>query len=270
MAYGKAIELFLVDGVPDGLITAELSNWNGKAIKIPRTDVISCKRDDIADVGVYFLFCETEKGIDSVYIGEAENILERLKQHIHEYDKDKEKYYWSTAVAITGRDLNKALIRYLEDKFVQYARNCKQYEVLTKNTFSNTVLKDSQIAIMEEFIDHSKTLISVLGYKVFTERHEINIPPTEILYCKGGGAEAKGYYSTGGFTVLADSTISDHEVESFKTRVKGYYELKRKLEENRVIDGRKFTVDYEFNSPSAAAAVVLGRSANGKKEWNIQ
>ena len=44
MAYGKAIELFLVDGDANGLITAELSNWNGKAIKIPRTDVKDCNR----------------------------------------------------------------------------------------------------------------------------------------------------------------------------------------------------------------------------------
>ena len=35
MAYGKAIELFLVNGTADSLITAELSNWNGKAIKYP-------------------------------------------------------------------------------------------------------------------------------------------------------------------------------------------------------------------------------------------
>lgn len=33
MAYGKSIELFLVNGTADSLITAELSNWNGKAIK---------------------------------------------------------------------------------------------------------------------------------------------------------------------------------------------------------------------------------------------
>ena len=35
MSYGKSIELFLVNGSADCLITAELSNWNGKAIKIP-------------------------------------------------------------------------------------------------------------------------------------------------------------------------------------------------------------------------------------------
>jgi hypothetical protein len=29
----------------------------------------------------------------------------------------------------------------------------------------------------------------------------------------------------------------------------------------------RFTQDYSFSSPSTAAAVVLGRSANGRIEW---
>lgn len=58
MAYGKSIELFLVNGTADSLITAELSNWNGKAIKIPRIEVSACNRDDIKQAGVYFLFCK--------------------------------------------------------------------------------------------------------------------------------------------------------------------------------------------------------------------
>ena len=66
MAYGKAIELFLVDGDANGLVTAELSNWNGKAIKIPRTDVKDCTRHDITEAGVYFLFCQEDDGSDSV------------------------------------------------------------------------------------------------------------------------------------------------------------------------------------------------------------
>ena len=58
MIYGKAIELFLVNGTAESLITAELSNWNGKAIKIPRTEVNTCNREDIKGVGVYFLICQ--------------------------------------------------------------------------------------------------------------------------------------------------------------------------------------------------------------------
>ena len=60
MAYGKSIELFLANGTADSLITAELSNWNGKAIKISRIEVSDCKRDDIKGAGVYFLFCKEE------------------------------------------------------------------------------------------------------------------------------------------------------------------------------------------------------------------
>lgn len=165
MAYGKTIELFLVNGVADSLITAELSNWNGKALKIPRIEVAACNRDDITQAGVYFLFCKEDDGSDSVYIGEAENVKDRLVQHIRDYTSEKEKYYWNTAVIFIGRDLNKALIRYLENRFVEIARNCKRYTVLTKNTYRNTVMKESQIAVMEEFVDNVKILINTLGTK---------------------------------------------------------------------------------------------------------
>ncbi len=48
--YGKSIELFLVNGTADSIVTAELSNWNGKAIKIPRIEVANCKRADLTEV----------------------------------------------------------------------------------------------------------------------------------------------------------------------------------------------------------------------------
>ena len=162
MAYGKSIELFLVNGTADSLIIAELSNWNGKAIKIPRIEVSSCDRDDITQAGVYFLFCKEDDGSDSVYIGEAENVKDRLVQHLRDYQSEKEKYYWSTAVVFIGRDLNKALIRYLENRFVEIARASKRYLVLTKNTYRNTVMKESQVAVMEEFVDNVKILINAL------------------------------------------------------------------------------------------------------------
>ena len=98
MAYGKSIELFLANGTADSLIIAELSNWNGKAIKIPRIEVLNCSREDFSQAGVYFLFCKEDDGSDSVYIGEAENVKERLVQHIRDYQSEKEKYYWNTAV----------------------------------------------------------------------------------------------------------------------------------------------------------------------------
>ena len=266
MAYGKAIELFLVNGTAESLITAELSNWNGKAIKIPRTEVSSCERDDIKGVGVYFLICQEDDGTDSVYIGEAENVLDRLTQHLRDFHSGKEKYYWNTAVIFVGRDLNKALIRYLENRFVEIAKECGRYTVLTKNTYKNTVLKEAQIASMEEFIDNVKILINTLGYKVLVPVPKAN-DETIYLYCKGSGASAKGFVSAGGFTVLEGSAVSDHTVPSLETKGKSYYNLRNALIKDGTISDRVFTRDYEFKAPSAASAVILGHTSNGNVDW---
>ena len=266
MAYGKAIELFLVNGTADSLITAELSNWNGKAIKIPRTEVSGCNRDDVKGAGDYFLICQEDDGTDSVYIGEAENVQDRLVQHLREYQSGKEKYYWNTAVIFVGRDLNKALIRYLENRFVEIARECGRYAVLTKNTYKNTVMKESQIASMEEFIDNVKILINTLGYKVLVPAPKAT-DDTVYLYCKGSGASATGFVSIGGFTVLKGSVISDHTVPSLETGGKSYFNLRNALVRDGVIDERIFMHDYEFNAPSAASAVVLGHTSNGNVDW---
>ena len=266
MAYGKAIELFLVNGTAESLITAELSNWNGKAIKIPRTEVLSCDRDDIKGVGVYFLICQEEDGADSVYIGEAENVLDRLTQHLRDFQAGKEKYYWNTAVTFVGRELNKALIHYLENRFVEIAKECGRYSILTKNTYKNTVLKEAQVASMEEFIDNVKILINTLGYKVLMPVPKAT-SETVYLYCKGSGAQAKGFISAGGFTVTKGSLVSDHTVPSFEIRGKNYYNLRNALIRDGVIEERAFVRDYEFNAPSAASAVILGRTSNGNDDW---
>lgn len=269
MAYGKTIELFLVHGTAESLVTAELSNWNGKALKIPRTQVADCDREDMKGAGVYFLMCQEDDGTDSVYIGEAENIKERLAQHLRDYQAGKEKYYWNTAVVFVGRDLNKALIRYLENRLVEIAKECGRYGILTKSTYKNTILKESQIASMEEFIDNVKILLNTLGYKVLVPAPKAT-EETIYLYCRGSNASAKGFMSTGGFTVLKGSMVSDHMVPSFESKGQNYFALRNTLEHEGVIQGRVFTRDYEFSAPSAASAVVLGRTSNGNIDWKTE
>lgn len=274
MAYGKSIELFLVNGSADSLITAELSNWNGKAIKIPRIEVAACTRDDITQAGVYFLFCKGDDGSDSVYIGEAENVKDRLIQHLRDYQSDKEKYYWNTAIIFVGRDLNKALIRYLENRFVEIARNCKRYIVLTKNTYRNTVMKESQIAVMEEFVDNVKILISALGYKVLegvnnpvvSQVNQTNSDKEEVkLHLERniknvGKVEADGNRTSEGFVVLQGSHIAlvdDNTIPAI---------LKEKRAKANIVEGI-LQEDMLFSSPSYAAMFVIGKSANGLTSW---
>ena len=269
MAYGKSIELFLVNGTADSLIIAELSNWNGKAIKIPRIEVSACNRDDISRAGVYFLFCKEDDGSDSVYIGEAENVKDRLVQHLRDYQSEKEKYYWSTAVVFIGRDLNKALIRYLENRFVEIARASKRYLVLTKNTYRNTVMKESQIAVMEEFVDNVKILINALGYKVLEPFAQVDSSTAavddELLYITSGSVNATGKVTSEGFVVFAGATLN--EKTSVKSLSAGMQKQRQKLLDSSKVDDLVTTEDILFSSSSAAADFILGYSVSGPRSW---
>ncbi len=267
MAYGKSIELFLANGTADSLITAELSNWNGKAIKIPRIEVSDCKRSDIKGAGVYFLFCKEEDDSDSVYIGESESVHERLLQHLRDYSAENEKFYWTTAVIFLGRDLNKALIRYLEDRFVQIARESKRYKVLTKNTYGKTVMKESQTAAMEEFIDNVKVLINALGYKVLEPTVQ-NVPGStheEVLYLNMGNAKATGIVTTEGFVLFAGATVNEKTSE--KSLSKGAVSLRKKHFDAGRVKDLTTTEDIIFSSSSAAADFVTGYSVSGPANW---
>lgn len=272
MAYGKSIELFLVNGTADSLIIAELSNWNGKAIKIPRIEVSSCNRDDITQAGVYFLFCKEDDGSDSVYIGEAENVKDRLVQHLRDYQSEKEKYYWSTAVVFIGRDLNKALIRYLENRFVEIARASKRYLVLTKNTYRNTVMKESQVAVMEEFVDNVKILINALGYKVLEPFAQVDSTTAavddELLYITSGTVNATGKVTAEGFVVFAGATLN--EKMSVKSLSAGMQKQRLKLFDSSKVDNLVTTEDILFSSSSAAADFILGYSVSGPRTWKTK
>ena len=272
MIYGKVIELFLVNGTADSLITAELSNWNGKAIKIPRIEVASCARDDITQAGVYFLFCKEDNGMDSVYIGEAENVKERLVQHLRDYQLEKEKYYWSVAVIFIGRDLNKALIRYLENRFVEIARKSKRYLVLTKNTYRNTVMKESQIAVMEEFVDNVKILINALGYKVLEPLVQVDSQVSNIddetLFITSGTVNATGKVTIEGFGVFAGSTVN--EKTSTKSLSDGMQKQRQNLFDVGKVKNLIITEDLLFSSSSAAADFILGYSVSGPRTWKTK
>ena len=272
MAYGKSIELFLVNGSADSLITAELSNWNGKALKIPRIEVASCSRDDITQAGVYFLFCKEDDGSESVYIGEAENVKERLVQHLRDYQSDKEKYYWNTAVIFIGRDLNKALIRYLENRFVEIARSSKRYVVLTKNTYRNTVMKESHIAVMEEFVDNVKILINALGYKVLEPVLQADpggAAEDDMLFSiNTASASARGRETSEGFVLLKGSTVN--EKTSIKSLSAGMIKLRDKHFSEGKVENLTTTEDILFSSSSAAADFVLGYSVSGPVTWKAK
>ncbi len=264
--FGKTIKLFLLDGIPNGRMTGELSNWTGKAYRIPRTRVKDCAdREELLTTGVYLLFGKSDEaeGKDIVYIGEAENIYKRLLQHLNEKD------YWNEAIVFISKDdnLNKAHIKYLENRLHQLAVKINRYIVKNSNTPTLPSISEPDQAEMEEFLENLKMLVNILGFKVFEDiREEQNNLHTSIkLKIQAArGANAVGEQTSDGFVVLKGSEIAESTTQSFP---KGFKKLRDKLIEDQVVVNNRFEKDYLFSSPSAAAAVVMGRSANGLTEW---
>ncbi len=199
------------------------------------------------------------------YIGEAENVYSRLVQHI------SEKEFWNEAVVFISKDenLNKAHIKYLESRLYELAVNTARYEIQNGNTPTKSSISESDQAEMEEFIEYVCMLVNAMNFKVFEPLVKDKDSDAEELYLKGArGAAGRGKRVSDGFVVFKGSEVASSTVPSFP---KGFSSLREELIDNGVIvqdQGEMiFTLDYLFSSPSAAAAVVMGRSANGLLEW---
>lgn len=272
MAYGKKIELFLPTGSAENLIIAEIGNWNGKAFKIPRIDIKSWNEEESQQPGVYFLFWKDEADKECVYIGESEQIKTRLGSHLNNPNEEWSSQ-WTTAVVFTGHDLNKANIRYLEDRLVEAAR-CGSFQVQTKNTFGSAKLKPSEIAMMSEFEDNIRVLLNAFGYKVLepiSSNPKTTIDTDEdieniIFSFKLGSAEAKGKLRCdGSFVLLKGTRINEKTTDNNSSKaIKFRQEL---ITDSNYIENLTTKVDRLFNSPAQAISFVLGYNGYSKANW---
>lgn len=105
---GRTVRLFLVDGTPGGLLTAEIMNWTGHVIAAPRSDLAELvKRPEAARTGIYFLLGDDPDSLGGsrAYIGEADDISNRLRQHSRPEDQGG-KDFWDRVTVVTSKDAN--------------------------------------------------------------------------------------------------------------------------------------------------------------------
>lgn len=262
------IKLFLVHGDPKRLRTAEISNWTGKAVAGPRSEMDGLlSREEALKPGVYFLTgFEPETGKAAVYIGEAESVRERLKSHLA-------KDFWNHITFFISKDenLTKAHIRYLEGRLIERARSVGRAVVMNGQS-SGSKLPESDREDMEIFLERIVQLLPVLGADAL-----VPIAGTpegrsekEPLTCEIKGLKATGHLTPAGLVVLKGSQAvlkeraSAHNYPNVLTTRNKLIEERTLVEEG---DHWVFSQDVEFGSPSAAAAVVHGGSANGLIAW---
>ena len=278
---GKSINLFLMDGTPNGRIKCTLANWTGVAYKIPRTELDKCKgREDLSQSGVYFLFGTSDQTDDNmVYIGQAgvrkngEGILYRLIEHKRNPDKD----YWTEAVVFTtsNNSFGPTEISYLENRFCRLAVEANRYVVKNMNDPAPGNITEEKESELEEFIDYAKIIMGALGHKLFEPLTDKNKAATteesaeeELhLFMKrrsrksGKVIEASCKRTNEGFVVLQGSHIETIDSESIPSAIKER-RRKAKIDENGILQE-----NILFRSPSYAAAFVIGGHVNGLAEW---
>ncbi|MFN8116354.1 MAG: GIY-YIG nuclease family protein [Bacteroidia bacterium] len=270
MKFGKTIKIFLIDGDPNGRMSCELSNWTGKSYKIPRIKIKDCTdREDLNNTGVYLLFGKDDEGKDQVYIGEAESVLKRLYQQLTQKD------FWHEAIVfINSKDktLNKAQVKYLENRLHDIAILADRYKVDNSVIPTQSSISESDKAEMEEYIENVKLLVNTLGHKVFEEKREIKTKQKQDIFSIKGarGADAQGEPTSEGFVVFKGSKITSDTVPSMTL---SFVKLRQQLIEKNIVrqngTSLEFFEDYIFTSPSLAAAIVMGRNANGLEEWKL-
>lgn len=276
-AAGRSLELYYIDGRPDGMLTAEMFNWTGHVLMTPRTQLSQALgRAEAAYAGVYLLLGERDGG-PLLYVGEGEDISARIKNH------DVGKDWWTTAVLVTtaGNKLNKAHVRYLEARLIEEAKAVGRTPMDNGTNPARPALSEADISKMEAFLENLLIVLPAVRVDTFIQRARTSRPisaaPSALAPARPSpafhfevprhGLKASARLEDGEFIVEAGSTAR----KSWEGVPTGYTPLYTELVRSGVLeergDHRVFVADYAFTSPSAAAAVVAGRSANGAKSW---
>lgn len=291
MVNGKQIRVYLVDGTPGGLLTAEIMNWTGHVVAAPRSDIADLlSRDEVRRTGVYVLLgddpdSQAPSG-KAIYVGEGDDIAIRLRQHARP-DASGGKDFWDRVVVLTSKDANltKAHARYLEARLIHAATSAKRATVMNGTSPAPIQLPEADVSDMEYYLSQVQIVLPVLGITEFrptrsaagaestpsaTEQLSDRTSPTFHFSVPRHGISAYAQEVDGEFTVLEGSMLRADWAGTH--RHPGY----QQLHSNLLLDGTlqpeadglaRLTQDVVFSSSSAAAAVVAGRSANGRTSW---
>jgi len=270
---GITITNYLANGNPEGVIFAYMSNWTGQAIKIPRNIFADSKDiDELSKPGIYFLFGQDEENPDDklVYIGEANKLSDRISQHL----KDSDKSFAETIICFSSKDENLTVshTKYLEQKAISQVSKSGEYRLVNKKEGNSINLPKMVQDEMDTFFDNMKILLPSLGYSVLhidsMTTQTIKWQKENLLMLVSGDFKASAKLTSNGIEVQKGSGMNQHETPSLSG---SYSNLRKTLIEKGIVIEKsnklEFVEDFEFSSPSTAAAIILGYSINGRVAW---
>lgn len=260
----QTIQFFLPQGEPRGIRIADITTRIVQAVLVPRSKLPeAAKRTELKSVGVYFLFGEPEDAAKPVvYIGETEDCHGRFLEHNRKLD------FWQSAVAIVSKtnSFTKAHAKYLEWHCIKVAKEVGRFHLSNGNAGGQPFVTEPMLADLMDAFDTLNVLTSALGFPLFEARPQAT--GADVFLLTGKDFEARGQLVEDGFTVFAGSKVRREVAPSAGEWLKA---TRQELQASGVLvdeGGRLvFKEDHTFKTPSGAATAILGRNANGWKEW---
>ena len=287
MSQGRSLRLFLVDGTPNGLLTAEIMNWTGHVLTGPRSKLAELvQRPECARTGVYFLVGpDPDDNLRTrVYVGESDDVAQRLKQH-NRLEEQGGKDFWERVCLVTSKDQNltKAHVKFLESKLIGVAISAGRCLLTNGTAHDYAGLPESDRADMAYFLEQIRTVLPVLGFDFLRELIKPSSPEvkSDASVVQHSPRFRRAVPKEGGVAYAQEIDGEFFVLKGSQARAKwsgvsgGYQSLFNQLVLEGVLtpegpNHMRFTDDYAFKSPSAAAAVVSGRSSNGREAWIVE
>lgn len=267
---GQLIRLFLAEGKPDGLRTVEISNRTIHGTIFPREKLKQfAERSEAQKPAVYLLIGEDENEPEQkvLYIGEGDPVLPRLKNHA------KNKDFWTEAIVFSSKDgyLTKTQIQYLEAELYALAKDALRVTLDNCQVPTRPNISEVEESEVVHFLDQLKLLLLALGRDFLEPRvfSETEATTNEVFELKIKGLTANMMIVDGKYVVRKGSQAV---IENKPSCSVIWERLRQKLVMAGIMvsqgDGAyTFQKDAVFNSPTAAAAAIVGGSANGRKLW---
>ena len=280
-----SLQIFLPSGDPQGVRIIDRANWTGQGVAFPRSHVKEAlRRPELERTGVYILWKRDDADpFPQAYIGEAERIGTRL------YDHDRNKDFWTNAVAFTTKDnsLDKGHIQYLESRLVQLANEAGRCSLENAVLPKLPSLMEARVADAERFLEDILLCLPVIGVRIFeysahsrrgegdqTEPHMMTIDFSTARSDRLRGVKARGYEAGDEFIIVEGSLAVRDEADAFPIRFPHESAYRKQLIEQGVLvedeaqpNAYRFTRSHACSSPSRAAGVIRGTASNGREDW---
>jgi hypothetical protein len=288
---GKHIRLYLVDGSPTGILTAEIMGWTGKVLSFPRGLLPEAlKRPECSKTGLYFLTGIDDEQGPLLYIGESDDVARRLKEH----DSDDGKTFFEQVTLIVSKDenLTKSHVRYLENRLLDIAKRNGLLPLKNGTIGTSVALPEAEQSDMEYLLEQLRILLPVLGLTFLQERPKrlksLSVELQEViqdtpevtfeLSYLNGKIKATAYELNGEFVLEQGSLVRNLNAEVYRNefkhsqyfteRFKHLNPLCESLSDNPLV--LRITENIPFKTPSGASNFVTGANYNGRKYWKVK